>query len=115
LAKGLTIKDVRSQGGGVFVPFCGQGKFFRCERPHFLVQKLPIFRNLWRVRTDKGVEPVRTFCGGVDISRFCADVFYGRSLSRKRHSWSIRQNAINYMIITATDITNRSDNSCLNA
>jgi len=32
----------------------------------------------------RGVEPVRTFCGqresGVNFSRFCADVFYGRPL-----------------------------------
>jgi len=35
------------------------------------------------VRTDKGVEPVRTFFGkrgGVNFSRFCVDVLYGRPL-----------------------------------
>jgi len=32
----------------------------------------------------RGVEPVWTFCGhrgGVNFSRFCADVFYGRHLT----------------------------------
>jgi len=44
--------------------FCGQERrgFFRSGRPHFFVQILRIFRNLWCVRTDKGVEPVRIFC-----------------------------------------------------
>jgi len=43
----------------------GGGGFFRGGRPHFLVKKLRIFRNLWWVRTDKGVI----------VLRFC--VFYG--------------------------------------
>jgi len=54
---------------------------FWCKKPR-------IFRYLWCVRTNKrrvGVKPVRTFCGqgerGVNILRFCADVFYGRPLS----------------------------------
>jgi len=34
--------------------FFGQDGFFRCGRPHFLVQKHWIFRNLLFVRTDKG-------------------------------------------------------------
>jgi len=42
----------------------------------FWCKKLRIFRNLWCVRTDKGVEPVRT--REVNFSRFCADVFYRR-------------------------------------
>jgi len=47
-----------------------------------------VFRNLWCVHTDKGeegVKPMRIFFGqeggGSIFSRFCADVFYGRSLS----------------------------------
>jgi len=39
--KGLSINDVRSQGGCPARTFCGQAErgFFRCGRPHFLVQK----------------------------------------------------------------------------
>jgi len=61
-SEGSFIKELRSRGEG----------FFRCGRPHFLVQKHRIFRNLWCVRTDntgggghfsniKLIEPVRTF------------------------------------------------------
>jgi len=36
-----SIKDVRSRAGGCPVrTFCWQGEFFRCGRPHFLVQKI---------------------------------------------------------------------------
>jgi len=31
----------------------GKEEFFICGRPHFLVQKRRIFRNLWCVRMDK--------------------------------------------------------------
>jgi len=67
--------------------FCGQGGSLRCGCPHFLMQKTSDFQNLWCVRTEKGgegVEPVRTFCRqrGVDFSRFCTDVLYGRPLMR---------------------------------
>jgi len=54
--RGLTIKDVSSQGGEGGVVQCGyfsdkkESGLFRCGRPHFLVQ------NLWRVRTDKSRE-----------------------------------------------------------
>jgi len=34
------------------------------RRPHFLVHKTSFFRNLWCVRTGKGVEPVQTRRGG---------------------------------------------------
>jgi len=51
----------------------------------FWRKKLPIFRNLLCVRTDKveGVEPVRTFFGqgGSIFSQFCADVLYGLPLT----------------------------------
>jgi len=39
---------------GRFVQF-GQWKFFRCGRPHFWGKKLQIFRNLWCVRTARGL------------------------------------------------------------
>jgi len=57
---------------------------FRCGRPQFFLR---IFRNLWCVSSDKGrrrVEPVRTFSrqgGGVNFSRFCVDLLYGRPLT----------------------------------
>jgi len=53
----------------------------------FWCKKHAIFQILWCVRTDKGVEPVRIFCGqggGVTFSRFCANVFYGRPLTVKK-------------------------------
>jgi len=34
------------------------------------------FRNLRCVRTDKEVKSVQTWGGGVNFSRFCADIFY---------------------------------------
>jgi len=43
----------------------------------------------------KGFEPVRTFCGqrggggGINFSRFCADVFYGRPLSKGLNQQSL--------------------------
>jgi len=65
--KGPSIKDVCSQGE--FVQ-CGQvereGGFFRCGRPHFLVQKTSAFPKFMVCHTDKGgerVKPVRTFFG----------------------------------------------------
>jgi len=65
-AKRPSTKDVRTQKEGVVQcgHFSDKGErgFFRCGRPHFLMQKTRIFRNLWCVHTDKGevVEPVRT-------------------------------------------------------
>jgi len=44
LDKGPFIKDVRRQR---------KEGFFRCGRPHFLVQKTPDFQNSWCVRTDR--------------------------------------------------------------
>jgi len=43
--------------------FFAQGGFFRCNRLHFLVQKLWIFEIYGVSVQTKGVEPVRTFCG----------------------------------------------------
>jgi len=53
----------------------------------FWCKNYRVFRNLWYVRTDKG-EGGLSQCGhfadkrggGGHISRFCADVFYGRPL-----------------------------------
>jgi len=68
----------------------GKG-FVQCGRPHFLVEKIRVFLNLWCVRKDKGegvnfsrfravvlsVTCVRTDKGvGVNFSRFRADVFF---------------------------------------
>jgi len=84
--KGPSIKDVRSQGVKGFVQcghFADSGGSSDADVRTFWCKKFGIFRNLWCVRTDKGVEPVRTFCrqgGGVNFLRFCADVFYGRPL-----------------------------------
>jgi len=84
-AKGPSIKDVRSQGGGgcPVRTFCGQGGgvFFRCGRPHFLAQKHQIFRNLGCARTDKEGEVSQDKGRG----QFCADVFYGRPLLLRLH------------------------------
>jgi len=53
----------------------------------FGAKKLRIFRNLWCVRTDKegrggwaSADILWTKGEGVNFSRFCADVFYGRPL-----------------------------------
>jgi len=68
--------------------------FFKCERPHFLVQKTLDFakfmvcpQSAWK----KGEELIQ--CGnfadkgvGVNFSRFCADVLYGRPLTFHWHS-----------------------------
>jgi len=40
--RGLSIKDVRSQECCPGWTFCGQEEVFRCEHPHFLLQKLRI-------------------------------------------------------------------------
>jgi len=59
------------RGEGVYSMRTRWGRgFFRCRRSRFLMQKIGIFRNLWCVCTDKGVEPVRIFFGqggGVDF------------------------------------------------
>jgi len=70
-SKGPSIKDVRRKRWG-FVQ-CGQGGFFRCGRPLFLVQKFRIYRNLLCLHGQGRVEPERT--REVNFSQFCADVF----------------------------------------
>jgi len=73
-----SIKNVRSPGGG------GSSD---ADVRTFWYKNLRIFRNLWCVRTDKGGGRLSK-CGhfankgeGVNFSRFCADVIYGRPLS----------------------------------
>jgi len=63
--RNLNIKDVRSQGERVcpMRTFCRQGGSSDAYVRTFWCKKLRIFRNLWCVRTVKGVEPVRTFFG----------------------------------------------------
>jgi len=89
--RGCPIKDVCSQARrGLFsaVILLTEGKVYLdtdVRALYFMVQKLQIFRNLWCVHMDKErrVEPVRTICGlggGVNFSRFCTEVFYGRPL-----------------------------------
>jgi len=50
-------------------------EFFRCGRRIFGAKKTRIFRNLWCDRTD-----LSSANKGVNFSRFCVDVFYGRPL-----------------------------------
>jgi len=88
--KGLSLKDVRSQGVVVrYGHFANKGLGGSSDADvrtfgYKKLRKLRIFRDLWCVRTDKGgrdVESFRAFCGeGGNFSRFCADVFDGRSL-----------------------------------
>jgi len=64
-------------------------EFNRCGRPLFLVQKILDFSKFMvglHGQGVEGIEPVRTFLGqegrGVNFSRFCADVFYGRTVTQ---------------------------------
>jgi len=54
----VSINDVHSQGGLSSADILRTRGFLTFWR-----KKLWIFRNLWCVRTDKEVEPVRTFFG----------------------------------------------------
>jgi len=80
----------RPQSGGICLvrTFCGQGGgFFRCGRLHFLVQKTSDFSKF--MVCPHGQERRRGWTSadkrwGVNFSRFCADVFYGRPLTWKR-------------------------------
>jgi len=65
--------------------FCGLGGFFKCGRPHFSAQKTSNFLKFMVCTHDKGEGLSQ--CGhfsdkreGVNFSRFCVDVFYGRCL-----------------------------------
>jgi len=58
-------KRFRGQGEGVCPvrTFYGHGRreLFRCGRPYFLMQKHRIYRNLWCVRTEKGLRQCGQF------------------------------------------------------
>jgi len=66
--------------------FCRQGGFFRCGRSHFLAQNVGFFEiyrlSAWTRGEDgwASADILRTRGEGVNFSRFCADVFYGRPL-----------------------------------
>jgi len=81
------VHQRRPQWGGLSSAdiFRTRGKegFFRCGRPHFLVQKkLWNFWNLWFVCTHRqggrGLSQWGHFADKGERSIFCADVFYGR-------------------------------------
>jgi len=60
--KGLSIKDVRVREGGVFGVYSVRtwgGDSSDADVRNFWCKKLRIFRNSWRVLTNKGDEPVR--------------------------------------------------------
>jgi len=86
--RGVHKRRPQSGGGeGVCLvrTFCGQRRFFRCGRPHYLVQKNFGFFEIYdvsaRTRRDRANADIfRTREKGVSFSRFCADVFYGRPL-----------------------------------
>jgi len=67
----MSIKDVRSQGGEEVVQ-CGERGFFRCT---IWCKKTLGFFTIYGVSALIKGE-------GVNFSRFCADVFYGRSLTK---------------------------------
>jgi len=82
--KGLSVTP--QSRGKEFVQ-CGHFADKRCSSDAdvrtYLYQKLCFFLNLWCVRTGKGAEQLQTFGGqegGIDFSRFCANVFYERPL-----------------------------------
>jgi len=88
----LSIKDVRSQGEGEFDQFGHfsdkKGKGLQMRKSALFCAKTACFSKFMVCPHGKGVgrvELVRTFCiqegEGVNFSRFCADVFYGWSLS----------------------------------
>jgi len=64
--------------------FCKQGGVLQKRTSELFSEKRRSFRNLWCIRTNKGIEPVRTLCGQggrpggeggrINLSRFCADV-----------------------------------------
>jgi len=62
-----------------------RGGVFRCERPHFLVQKTSNFSKFMMCSHEQGARECEHFVdkgeSGVNFSKFCADVFYGRPLT----------------------------------
>jgi len=84
---GLSIKDVRSQrGGSLFNADKGRGVFFRCGRPHFLVQITSDFLKFMVCPHGQGgLSQCWHFADRGEEGRFCAD-FYGRPLLKKVNS-----------------------------
>jgi len=85
--KGLSIKDVRSHGGELSSADILQTRGVLQMRTSALFEaKILDFSKFIVCSHGKGEgdEPVRIFCrqggGGVNISRICVDVFYGRPL-----------------------------------
>jgi len=87
LYKGPCIKNVRSQEGEGFVQcghFSDKRGFFRCGRPHFLVQKTSDFLKFMvcpHGQGGKGLSQCGRFADKGGGGQFWADVFYGRPLS----------------------------------
>jgi len=90
LNKGLSsVHKRRPQSEGVVQcrQFADKGKSSSdADVCTFWCKKLWIFQNLWWVRTEKEGVGWAMQCGhfsdkrgGINFSRFCADVFYGRS------------------------------------
>jgi len=85
------MSAVRGEGGLFSADISsdkGEEKFFKCVNPNFLVQKNIGFFEFMVCPTVRGVEPVRTRGEGVNFSKFCAFVLYGRLLlyvSKRRH------------------------------
>jgi len=64
------IRAVEGEGSVQYGHFSDKEEgFFKCGRPHFLVQKTSDFLYLWCVRTDKGS------CASADIWRTRGSIF----------------------------------------
>jgi len=85
----------------------GERGFFRYRRPHFFVQKTREFSKFMVCPHGQGwLSQCGHFSdkGGVNFSRFCADVFYGRPLSKNC-------NEINILITLISKTRRRSTTS----
>jgi len=82
----ISVRSYQNEDNIELLTLIGQGGSSDADVSTFWCKKLRRFRNLQCVRTDKGegVELVRTFCRrgreGINFTRFCADIFYGRPL-----------------------------------
>jgi len=93
----------------------GEGRFFTCGRPHFLVQKAYDFSKFmvcpYGKREMRGIEPVRTFFGQWGGGQFFADVFINDPLLLK--TWccffvgSVPQKKVETSFLTFYDDTDR--------
>jgi len=79
---GAVHKKLRSQRGRGGCSLRTSGASSDTDSALFGFDKLRIFRNFWCVRTVKGccasADILRTRREGVNLSKFCADVLYGR-------------------------------------